>query len=132
MSEQWGIVSLMGHKTLAGRISEEEHFGAKMGRVDVPDEAGEFATVWFGGSSVYSLQYTDEETAREAAKATDVQPPGVYSLRNRVLAEVKARLYLDGPKAIADKFGCGGGPVVKVDTFEPRDDPADEDEDRGF
>lgn len=122
--EQWGIVSLMGHKTYAGKISEEEKFGAKMGRVDVPgfevcvdcggyghgadrangpdpDGAGHceacegkgrvaiFTTVWFGGQSVYSLSYTDEETAREAAKGTEVQPAGVYNLRNQVIQEIR-------------------------------------------
>ena len=110
---QWGIVSLMGHKTLAGKISEEERFGAKMGRIDVPgfqvcaacgdavadcdrcNNTGKvevFTTTWFGGSSVYSLQYTDEETTRHAAESIDNEPPGVYSLRNQVLAECRDAL----------------------------------------
>ena len=32
----WAIVELMGHVRLAGRLSEEEKFGAKMGRLDIP------------------------------------------------------------------------------------------------
>lgn len=32
----WGILELMGHVRMAGRITEEERFGAKMGRIDVP------------------------------------------------------------------------------------------------
>lgn len=32
----WAVVELMGHVRLAGRLSEEEHFGAKMGRLDIP------------------------------------------------------------------------------------------------
>ncbi len=36
MSEQWAIVELMGHVKIAGRISEEEKFGGKLGRIDVP------------------------------------------------------------------------------------------------
>lgn len=34
--EVWAIVELMGHVRLAGRLSEEEKFGAKMGRLDIP------------------------------------------------------------------------------------------------
>ena len=33
---KWAIVELMGHLRLAGLLSEEEHFGAKMGRIDIP------------------------------------------------------------------------------------------------
>jgi hypothetical protein len=34
--ESWAIVELMGHVRLAGRLTEEERFGAKMGRLDIP------------------------------------------------------------------------------------------------
>jgi hypothetical protein len=33
---QWGIVELMGHKVVAGRISKSEEFGTVLLRVDVP------------------------------------------------------------------------------------------------
>ena len=36
MSETWAIVELMGHVKLAGKLSEEERFGVKMGRLDIP------------------------------------------------------------------------------------------------
>lgn len=34
--EQWAIVELMGHVRVAGRVTEEEHFGSKLGRIDIP------------------------------------------------------------------------------------------------
>lgn len=34
--ESWAILELMGHVRLVGRISEEERFGTKMGRIDIP------------------------------------------------------------------------------------------------
>ncbi len=37
--EVWAIVELMGHVKLAGKLTEEEKFGTKMGRLDIP--AGE-------------------------------------------------------------------------------------------
>ena len=35
-SEAWAIVELMGHIKICGRLTEEEKFGAKMGRLDIP------------------------------------------------------------------------------------------------
>ncbi len=64
----WAIVELMGHVKLAGRLSEEEKFGAKMGRVDVPQADGTYRTVYFGGSSVYRLQVVSEEVARHVGR----------------------------------------------------------------
>lgn len=32
----WAVVELMGHVKLAGRLTEEEKFGAKLGRPDIP------------------------------------------------------------------------------------------------
>lgn len=34
--EVWAVVELMGHVKLAGRLTEEEKFGTKMGRLDIP------------------------------------------------------------------------------------------------
>lgn len=31
----WAIVELMGHVRLAGYVTEEERFGAKLGRIDI-------------------------------------------------------------------------------------------------
>jgi hypothetical protein len=36
----WAIVELMGHVTIAGRLTEEEKFGSKLGRLDIPDGQG--------------------------------------------------------------------------------------------
>lgn len=36
MDDSWAIVELMGHVRMAGRVSEEERFGAKLGRIDIP------------------------------------------------------------------------------------------------
>jgi hypothetical protein len=77
--ESWAVVSLMGHKTLAGRLSEEERFGAKMGRLDVPD-GDKFATFYFGGASVYSIEVVTEEVARKAAKSHVLRPVHVWTV----------------------------------------------------
>jgi len=65
----WAIVELMGHVRLAGYVTEEEHFGTKLGRIDV--HSGEqVVTQFFGGNSVYRVTPTTEEVARRIAEPT--------------------------------------------------------------
>lgn len=85
MSEQpntfdsWAIVELMGHVRLAGRVTEESHFGAALGRIDIPT-AGGFVTQYFGGSSVYRITPTTEEIARAVAAHNQPQPAHRWEL----------------------------------------------------
>lgn len=69
----WAIVELMGHLRLAGKLTEEERFGAKMGRLDIPDGDG-FVTRYFGGASVYSITIVSEAVARHVRKSTQPEP----------------------------------------------------------
>ncbi len=74
---EWAVVEIMGHRKHAGRVREEERFGAKMLRVDVPtvvltpptEEGGQptatvekWTTHWYGGPSIFSFTLTDEES----------------------------------------------------------------------
>ena len=70
----WAIVELMGHVRLAGRLSEEEHYGAKMGRLDIPTDGWAFVTQFFGGGSVYRITLVSEDVARHVAKAARPEP----------------------------------------------------------
>lgn len=71
----WAVVELMGHVKLAGRLSEEEKFGAKMGRLDVPQADGTFVTKFFGGASVYAVTVTTEAVARQVARTASSPAP---------------------------------------------------------
>lgn len=95
---EWAIVEIMGHRKLFGRIREEERFGAKMLRIDIPkptaprtlfdaaDDKPEEATVtwvtqWYGGPSIFSMTLTDEATVMRAnishvAPSRYLPPPG--------------------------------------------------------
>jgi len=75
----WAIVELLGHVRLAGRVSEEEHFGAKLGRLDIPTGAG-FTTQFFGGNSVYRLTPVTEEIARAVAERNQPEPVSRWEL----------------------------------------------------
>lgn len=78
--EQWAILELMGHVKLAGRVTEEEHFGSKLGRIDIPNADGGFTTQFFGGGSVYRLTPTTEEIARHIALNNQPKPVQVWEL----------------------------------------------------
>jgi len=99
-AETWAIVELMGHVRIAGKVTEEEKFGSKMGRIDIPHGDG-FVTQYFGGNSVYRITFVTEEVARHVCKSTSVAPVSVW----------------DFPKQIESKT-----PQVVVDTFEPSND----------
>jgi hypothetical protein len=71
--EQWAILELMGHVRLAGKVTEEEHFGAKLGRIDIPNSDG-FTTQWFSGGSIYRLTPTTEDIARGVALRNQPEP----------------------------------------------------------
>lgn len=70
---EWAIVEIMGHLRLAGRIMEEDRFGAKLLRVDRPYQVSDEETVWVtsyhAGTAIYQLRLCTEETARKTAQA---------------------------------------------------------------
>lgn len=104
--DSWAIVELMGHVRIAGRVTEEERFGTKLGRVDIPlpvkvcgpcggkvgvcpdcaichgtgATGGGFVTQYFSGSSIYRLTPCDEATARRVAQASEPAPVHQWQL----------------------------------------------------
>jgi len=77
----WAVVEIFGHRRHAGRIREEERFGARMLRVDVPTVGSDgqpsaWVTHWYGGSAIFSLTTTDEATVLRANRPFDL--PGRY------------------------------------------------------
>lgn len=72
---QWAIMELMGHRRLAGFVTEEEIAGAGLLRIDVPGEDGKaLATQWYNPAALYALTPTTEEIARAVAKANRPEP----------------------------------------------------------
>lgn len=75
----WAIVELMGHVRMGGRVSEEERFGTKMGRIDIPRGEG-FYTQYFGGQSVYRITIVEEAAARGVAAAMSLEPVHTWEM----------------------------------------------------
>lgn len=75
---EWAVIEVFGHRSHAGRVREVEKFGAKFVRVDVPvlilfeDDAkapghvDHWETRLYGGSSIFSISYTDEASVMKA------------------------------------------------------------------
>lgn len=86
--EQWGILELMGHQRTAGRLTEEMIAGSNLLRVDIPVNAHEFRTAYYGSSAIYALHVTSEETARKAAGSMSTKPPYAYLLESERLPRI--------------------------------------------
>lgn len=114
--EVWAIVELMGHVRLAGKLTEEEKFGSKMGRLDIPkhekcccpnaDRASvesptvecvrcngagfftTFTTQLFGGASVYRITIVTEAVARQVAKQHQPAPVSPWDFPKQLAAPV--------------------------------------------
>jgi hypothetical protein len=86
--EHWGIVELMGHQRASGRLTEEVIGGANLLRVDVPTDAHNFRTVYYGASAIYALHITDEEAARKMASQSGARPPFAYEIEGSRLPAI--------------------------------------------
>ena len=79
--ETWGIVEVMGHKVVAGYLSEETIAGCSMLRIDVPDTSriSKF-TKFLSPSAIYGITPTDEGTAKAAAEKFQARPVDAWTL----------------------------------------------------
>ncbi|MBJ6722403.1 hypothetical protein I2750_19575 [Bacillus sp. PR5] len=88
---EWAVVEVFGHRRHAGRAREEERFGAKMLRIDIPSlawpdnqpEAKEpiitgWVTHFYGGASIFSYTLTTEQTAMQMNRP--YKPASIYAL----------------------------------------------------
>lgn len=82
--EGWAIIELMGHRRLAGRVSEAQLAGAAFLRLDIPgylhtEPTGEQeerggATQFYSPQAVYCITPTTEEIARQVASRSHPRP----------------------------------------------------------
>jgi hypothetical protein len=93
--DQWGILELFGRQRTAGRLTEEMIAGSNLLRVDIPINAHDFRTAYYGSSAIYALHVTSEETARKAAGAMSTKPPYAYVLEPSRPELAAARTYSD-------------------------------------
>jgi hypothetical protein len=121
----WCILELFGHIRLGGYVTEEERFGAKMGRIDLHSHTGAITTQYFGGSSIYRLTPTTEEIAK-AIGAKDHAPIQRWELSALPEAQKSA------PRMDVNyiPYIPGEDDVHKYDNDEDDDDPDDDEDDQ--
>ena len=110
----WAILGLMGHVRLAGRVTEESHFGVALGRIDIPSADG-YTTQYFGGSSIYRLTPTTEAIARSVALHNQPAPVRTWELPK--------------PQAIEADMGGPGGVDIYAAAFDEEYHEIDDDDD---
>ena len=71
----WAIVSLFGHKQVAGFCTEQNIAGTDFLRIDVPEtKTGPGHTRFYGTSAIYSIDPVTEPVARAYAERLHDQP----------------------------------------------------------
>ena len=79
--QQWAIVELMGHRRMAGLVTEQEIAGQGMLRIDVPQiEDGATVTQFYSPAALYCLTPVSERVARAYAQRNYMRPVSVYDL----------------------------------------------------
>lgn len=70
--ETWAVAELMGHLTLAGRLTKPGDNGG-LWQIDIPDEtpAG-FHTEFFASGSVYRIRIVSEQIARAYVRKNEI------------------------------------------------------------
>lgn len=82
---EWVILELMGHRRLAGYLTEQEIAGRGFLRLDVPGADGlPPATQLYNPSSVYCITPTTEEIARAVATGNRPAPVSRWELQPSV------------------------------------------------
>lgn len=99
------IVEIMGHQVIAGKVSEETHFGSPLMRVDVPKSSKrEGFTVYYGGGAIYKITPTTEEIVKAFVEKQDPEPvkPYMLALPSFVDKVEVGDRYLDADSGYAD------------------------------
>lgn len=60
----WAILELMGHRKLAGYVSESSIGGASLIRIDVPQRDGTSVTQFYAPAALYALTPTTEDVIK--------------------------------------------------------------------
>lgn len=72
--DSWAVLEVMGHRRLAGKVTEQLIAGMPFLRIDVPMDGDQMTTQFYAPSSVYCLTPTTEEIARAVARRNQPEP----------------------------------------------------------
>lgn len=101
--DEWCVLELMGHRRLAGKVTEATVAGGAFLRIDVYGEdkdAPALATQFYSPSSVYAMTPTTEAVCRRFAEARGASEPV-----SRWDLELPAQRVIAGPDPDDDDDG---------------------------
>lgn len=102
--EQWCILELMGHRRLAGKVTDATIGGGSFLRIDIPGRNGTVSTQYYSPGSVYCITPTTEEIARAVAEQSEPAPISRWEL----------------PKALQQpEIGCVCGVCGAIEVGHP-------------
>ena len=78
---EWCIVELLGHRKLAGLVTERVIAGKGFLQVQVPNKAGEMQTQLISPDSVYCITPTEAQICRKFAESCQPNPISKWDLR---------------------------------------------------
>jgi hypothetical protein len=79
--EEWAILELMGHRRLAGKITEATIGGGAFIRIDIPMRDGTMSTQFYSPGSVYCITPTSKEIADITALSCQPEPVNRWELK---------------------------------------------------
>lgn len=104
----WAILELMGHRRMAGWLSEVAIGGMSMIRIDVPGEGDAWtATQLYAPAALYCITPTTEEIARAFAKSCQPEPVHAYEIRAFLPSNGEVKEQEDFAKVHAGLFSEG-------------------------
>lgn len=118
--KDWVVLELMGHRRLAGLLSEQEIAGHGFLRLDIPGSDGvEPTTQFYSPTAVYAVTPTTEALARQVAAMSRPEPVSRWEL---------PQLEASNPVAAPDSpFGDPQEPESPYEHGYPTD-PQDDDD----
>ena len=75
----WCIVELMGHRRLAGWVTEQNVFGVTLMRIDIPGEP--VVTQFYSPTAIYAVTPTTEQCARDVARRFRPEPVSPWEIQ---------------------------------------------------
>lgn len=101
--EGWCIIEQMGHKRMAGHVSEQVIGGHSFIRVDIPGPDGQpAATQFITGQTIYAITPCTEELARKVSANCQPQPVTEWDIRRPSLPAARIDDEDDGDGGLVD------------------------------
>jgi hypothetical protein len=79
--DEWAILELMGHRRLAGKVTDAVIGGGAFIRIDIPTKDKSKITQFYSPGSVYCISPCTEEIATQVAIRSEPEPVSRWELR---------------------------------------------------